>query len=135
MLITELNENNNFNIVLPDEGAEFYIFLYGENYKLYEDKQITITLKDKQEYYFKVVGIVNKFLEDNPYKIKYNLIERREERRIIDNIHSIINYCTVWEVKCKPKIEKRLFNEIRLIIKTQITKFNNKMEVTNNGNK
>lgn len=127
MLITELNENNNFNIVLPDEGAEFYIWLYGENHKLYEDKQISITLKDKQEYYFNVVGIINKFLENNPYKIKYDLIERREERRIIDNMQSIINYCTVWEVKCKPKIEKRLFNEIRLIIKTQITKFNNKI--------
>ena len=128
MLITELNENNNFNIVLPDEGAEFYIRLYGENYKLYEDKQIILTLKDKQEYYFNVVGIVNKFLEDNPYKIKYDLVERREERRIIDNIDidCVINYCTVWEVKCKPKIEKRLFNEIRLIIKTQITNFNNK---------
>lgn len=126
MLITELNENNNFNIVLPDEGTEFYIWLYGEDYKLYEDKQITITLKDKQDYYFNVVGIINKFLEKNPYKIKYNLIERREERRILDNMHSIINYCTVWEVKCKPKIEKRLFNEIRLIIRNQVTNFNNK---------
>ena len=135
MLITELNENNNFNIVLPDEGAEFYIWLYGENHKLYEDKQIILTLKDKQDYYFNVVEIINKFLENNPYKIKYDLIERREERRIIDNMHSIINYCTVWEVKCKPKIEKRLFNEIRLIIKTQITKFNNKLEVKNNDNK
>ena len=117
MLITELNENNNFNIVLPDEGAEFYIWLYGENHKVYEDKQ---------DYYFNVVGIINKFLENNPYKIKYDLIERREERRIIENMHSIINYCTVWEVKCKPKIEKRLFNEIRLIIRNQVTNFENK---------
>lgn len=62
MLITELNENNNFNIVLPDEGAEFYIWLYGENHKLYEDKQITLTLKDKQDYYFNVVGTIKKFL-------------------------------------------------------------------------
>ena len=126
MLITELNENNNFNIVLPDEGTEFYMLLYGENYKIYEDKEIIITLKDKQEYYFNVVGVINKFLENNPYNIKYNLVERREERRIINNIHYAIDYCTVWEVKCKPKIEKRLFNEIRLIIKTQITNFNNK---------
>ena len=127
MLITEWNENNNFNIVLPDEGAEFYIWLYGAKYKLYEDKQTIITLKDKQDYYFHVVDTISKFLENNPYKIKYDLIERREERRLIDNMHSIINYCTVWEVKCKPKIEKRLFNEIRLIIKTQLTNFNNKI--------